>query len=104
MHALRHQSFVSPQREPGHRENNEDASSVTSLSEEVQSKPDSDMNHISFCGMSMKVLIINIPLAFLTRKHTQPKTMEGIGFPTIKDFKQFIETNEKLLFYASLRN
>ncbi|XP_042351850.1 uncharacterized protein LOC121950016 [Plectropomus leopardus] len=93
MTAMRHQSVVSPQSEPVHHE---DGSFVTSLNEEmVQSKPDlepyvpstppvqqheddgSDNQH---------------PFGLLVKEHTGENAMEGVSFPTIRDFKRFIET------------
>lgn len=95
-------SFVYPQREPVHHDNNDDASSVTSLSEEmVQSKPDSghepDEPLVVPSATSVQKLEqessgYQHPFGLLVKGHTQEKTMEGISFPTIKDLKQFIKT------------
>lgn len=102
MQAMRHQSFVSPQREPVHHDNNEDASSVTSLSEEmVQSKPDSEHEQDEFSVVPSAPSVQKYeressdyqhPFGLLVKEHTQEKTVEGVSFPTIKDFKRFIET------------
>ncbi|XP_044049321.1 uncharacterized protein LOC122874890 [Siniperca chuatsi] len=101
MQAMRLQNFVSLESEPVHRENNEDASSVTSLSEEmVQSKPDSGHEPDKFlvapsAPPEHESYAYRHPFGFLVKEHTQQKTMEGISFPTINDFKQFIETMKR---------
>lgn len=100
MQAMRHQSFTSPPREPVHHDNNEDASSVTSLGEEmVQSKPDSGHEPDEFLVVPSAPSVQKYeqessqhPFGLLVKEHTQEKTMEGVSFPTIKDFKLFIES------------
>ncbi|XP_028442150.1 uncharacterized protein LOC114560745 [Perca flavescens] len=93
MQAMRDQSFVSLQREPVH-ENNEDASSVTSLSEKmVQRKPDSvpsgpTVQKYEREGSDSQ----QHPFGLLVKPHTQERTVEGTSFQTIKDFNRFIET------------
>lgn len=95
--SVRHQSFVSLQQEPVRHDYNEDASSVTSLSDGmVQSEPDLEHEPDKF------------PLVPSVQEHepqssgsqqpfglllndSQQKAKEGISFPTIKDFKQFID-------------
>lgn len=101
MQAMSHQSFVSPQQEPVQHENNEDASSVTSLGQEmVQSKPHSGREPDKFAVVPSVSSVQKYehessgnqhPFGLLI-KDTQEKTMGGISFPTTKDFKQFIET------------
>ncbi|XP_023284062.1 uncharacterized protein LOC111671225 [Seriola lalandi dorsalis] len=91
---MRHQSFVSLQREPVHHENKED---VTSLSEEmVQHKPDSKQEQEDFLVVPSAPYEhsssdYNHPFGLLVKEHTPKKTVEGISFPTIKDFRHFIE-------------
>lgn len=96
MQAMRDQSFVSLQREPVH-ENNEEASSVTSLSEEmVQRKPDSEKDVPSGAPMQKYERegsdSQQHPFGLLVKLHTQERTVEGTSFQTIKDFNRFIET------------
>ncbi|XP_035520581.1 uncharacterized protein LOC118330220 [Morone saxatilis] len=90
------QNFDSLQREPVHYENNEDASSVTSLSEE--SNPDSEHEPDEFSvDPSMQKYVQESagnqhPFGLLVKEHKQKTSTEGVSFPTIKDFKHFIET------------
>ena len=94
---MRHESFVSLQQEPVHHDYSEDASSVTSLSDGmVQSKPDSEHEPDKF-PLIPSVLKYDPqssgsqqPFGLLV-KNSQQKAKEGVAFPTIKDFKLFID-------------
>ncbi|XP_054476796.1 uncharacterized protein LOC129108897 [Anoplopoma fimbria] len=96
MQAMRHQSFVPFQIESAPYENNEDASFVTSLGEEMEkSKPESEHDVIYSPPVSEyehKGSGYRHPFGLLVKAHTQERTMEGTSFPTIKDFKRFIES------------
>lgn len=105
MDDMRHQSFVSPQREPVRHENNEDAISVASLIEEMgQSKPDSGHEPDKFSEVPSTPSVQKYehersdyqqPFGLLVKEHAQKKPMEGISFSTIRDFEQFIETMKR---------
>ncbi|XP_059191183.1 uncharacterized protein LOC131973247 isoform X2 [Centropristis striata] len=85
---MRPQSFVHP-------ENNEATGSGTSFSEDImQSKPDLDHNvpsALSVQEYEHEGSENQHPLGLLLKEHTQENTVEGVSFPTIKAFKQFIE-------------
>ncbi|XP_051238917.1 uncharacterized protein LOC127353614 isoform X2 [Dicentrarchus labrax] len=89
------QNFDSLQREPVHYENNEDASSVTSFGEE---NPESEHEPDEFSvDPSMEKYLQESagdqhPFGLLVKEHKQKTSMEGVSFPTMKDFKHFIET------------
>lgn len=100
MQASQPQSFESSQSGPVHHENSKDASSATILSEEmVQSKlhsgDRSDQTSVVPSASSMQNTSYKNPghqhpFGLLLRD-SQKKTMEDVSFPTIKDFKHFIE-------------
>ncbi|XP_069384710.1 uro-adherence factor A-like [Paralichthys olivaceus] len=84
------QSFVSPQREPVHFD-------VTSLGEHmVLHQPDSGQEQDEYYAVSspavQKYESTQHPFGVLLKQHTPETTVEGISFPTIKDFRRFIET------------
>lgn len=87
--------FVSLQREPAHHEYNE---SVTSPSEDklVQSEPNSEESGAAPTLFVQKREQVNSgyqhPFGLLVKEHTQKKAVDDISFPTIKDFKIFIES------------
>ncbi len=92
-------SFVSSQREPVHHENNEDADFVTSLSEEMaQNNADSGHEPDKFPSVPSVQKYehessgYQHPFGLLVKENTQKQSVEGLSFPSITDFKQFIET------------
>ncbi|KAM7396561.1 hypothetical protein PAMP_019594 [Pampus punctatissimus] len=94
-----HQSFGSLQREPAHHEYTEDIGSVTGPREakHMQSKPDSDQSVAAPTPFLQKYEKVNSgyhhPFGLLVKEHAQmKKTVDGISFPTIKDFKGFIDS------------
>lgn len=100
MQAPQPQSFESSQSGPVHHENSKDASSATILSEEmVQSKLHSgnwsDQTSVVPSASSMQKTSYKNPghqhpFGLLLRDSPK-KTMGDVSFPTIKDFKHFIE-------------
>ncbi|KAL7402862.1 hypothetical protein ABVT39_020937 [Epinephelus coioides] len=93
---MRDQSFVSLQREPVYHENNADAGSVSSLSEEMeQSRQDSEHDvpsNPSVQKYEHESSGYQNPFGLLVKEHTQETNAEGISFPTIREFKRFVET------------
>ncbi|XP_029290554.1 uncharacterized protein LOC115010203 [Cottoperca gobio] len=99
MQAMRHQSFLSLQREPVNQECNEEFSSVTSLSEDMaQNKPDSE-HYVPSAPPVQKYVHDGSgslhPFGILLKKHTQAQTSGGTSFQTIQDVKRFIETMKR---------
>lgn len=90
MQGMRHQN--SPQHEPVHHENNEAASSVVSLSEEMDSGHEPVPSPASVKKYDQENSENQHPFNVLVRGHKPRKSVEGVTFATIKDFKQFIET------------
>ncbi|XP_018519478.1 uncharacterized protein LOC108875206 [Lates calcarifer] len=96
-----HEDETKAMREPVH-ENREDVSSVTSLGEEmVQNKPDSGQDQdesamVPSAPSEQKYKHLTSgnqhPFGILLKEHTPQKTVEGVSFPTIDHFIQFIET------------
>ena len=84
------QSFVSPQRELVHFD-------VTSLGENmVQHQPDSGQEQEDYSAVPSAPAVQKYespqhPFGILLKQHTPVKTVEGINFPTIKEFRRFIE-------------
>ncbi|XP_034443849.1 uncharacterized protein LOC117763082 [Hippoglossus hippoglossus] len=91
------QSFVSPPSEPVHFD-------VTSPGENmVQHQPDSgqeqdDYSAVPSAPAVQKYESTQHPFGVLLKQHTPVKTVEGISFPTIKDFRRFIETMKSSYF------
>lgn len=87
--AMNHQSFVSPQHKPVYHYEDEDSNN--SIEKLVQSKPNSGQEADEYLGVPAYSSSSEYPFGLLVKK-TQRNTMEGISFPTIYDFKQFIKT------------
>ncbi|CAJ1056935.1 uncharacterized protein LOC117814453 [Xyrichtys novacula] len=92
-------SVVPPQTNPVHHEDGEDAGSVTS-DERVQSNPDSDQDTEqlkaspstpSLQSYNHEASGSQHPFGLLLKEHSQQKTAEGVSFPTMMDFKHFID-------------
>ncbi|XP_060892945.1 uncharacterized protein LOC132973470 [Labrus mixtus] len=74
-------------RDPVHRDDNEDASSATSFSEEMvqSSAPSLQNSDLEDPGYGH-------PFDLLVKEHTQQrKKVEGVSFPTMRNFKQFVQ-------------
>lgn len=99
VHAPRSESFVSPQSVLVHHENREDASSAPSLNEEmVQSKLHSGYRADEIPGVPSASSVQKTddsgqrhPFELLLRDSQNSNRVEGVSFPTVKDFKHFVE-------------
>lgn len=99
VHASRTESSVFPQSGLVHRENSEDASSATSLGEEmVQSKLQSGYRADDFPGVPSASSVQTLhpsghrhPFELLLRDSQHSNHLEGVSFPTVNDFKHFVE-------------
>ncbi|XP_042268623.1 uncharacterized protein LOC121897894 [Thunnus maccoyii] len=92
-----HQSFVSLQREPAHHKYNKDVISVNPGEDKlVQSESDSEQPGAAPTPFVQKHEQVTSgyqhPFGLLVKEHTQKKAAKGISFPSIKDFKKFIES------------
>lgn len=92
------QSFVSLQREPVHHETGEDVSSITSLGEKMAQHQPVSGQEDQFLEAPAVQKYGNLssgyqhPFGVLVKEHAPKNTVEGISFPTITDFRRFIET------------
>lgn len=99
VHAPRSESFVFPQSVLVHHENSEDASSAPSLNEEmVQSKLHSGYRADEIPGVPSASSVQKTddsgqrhPFELLLRDSQNSNRVEGVSFPTVKDFKHFVE-------------
>lgn len=99
VHVPRSESFVSPQSGLVHHENSEDASAAPSLNEEmVQSKLHSGYRADEIPGVPSASSVQKTddsghrhPFELLLRDSQNSNHVEGVSFPTVKDFKHFVE-------------
>lgn len=99
VHTSRPETFVSPQSGLVYHENSEDASYAPSLNEEmVQSKLHSGYRADHNPGVPSASSVQKTdnsghrhPFELLLRDSQNSNHMEGVSFPTVKDFKNFVE-------------
>lgn len=99
VHAPRSESFVSPQSGLVHRDNSAGARSASSLNEEmVQSKLHAGYRADEIPGVPSASSVQKTddfghrhPFELLLRDSQNSNRVEGVSFPTVKDFKHFVE-------------